>query len=402
MKPKISNTDKNLVLRRIALLAAILLSGGMLLLPRIPLLLILLIATFVITSGELIPFKSVKAIVYLLLAIFIAAIIRPGPFHVESIFIRYINFFAGFLLLAIYWRSGFSTLSKDLFAILPWMAIQALITFVLANTVPSAFSVIKVSEEGSINTILLLFNYHVTLEDYTGFNRPNGLFWEPGVFQLYLNIYLYLAIYVFKKRKDIILSIIALACVYSTTGVLITGLILISYFLSEFFDQKKAINRRTVFLFFGIIVGFGYLAFNNLQDKLLGESQGSSMIRQYDFIVGLDIVTNYPLLGIGFDHGRYDEVVQKLSLVQDILDIPYAEERTTSNGIAYLFYSLGFPLALVFMYAMFAQKLFKNYFLFGMILILSLVGEALIFTPFIIMIMFSGLIFDSRGLKKEL
>ena len=72
-------------------------------------------------------------------------------------------------------------------------------------------------------------------------------------------------------------------------------------------------------------------------------------------------------------------------------DIP---ERSTSNGIIYLGYTLGLPLAFIFLVGLFRQNFFKDRMLIGLILFLSLLGEALIFTPFLLMIVFCSLARD--------
>lgn len=378
--------------RLAALVFGILLSGGMLILPRVPMLILLIIFSLAATGWRGVAFSYTNKIWLLFIVILMAAIIRPGPFDVGSLIVRYANFIGGLLLLGTYLRSGYSLLAKDLFLIMPWMAAQAIITFFLANGLPSIFSVIALPDEGSMNTLLLIFNYHILIEDFSGWHRPDGFFWEPGVFQLYLNIYLYLALFIFKNKNHIIIAIAALICVFSTTGILITSLLLVTYLFKNL-SKGKMQHRMLVFLVAILITPpFAYLAVQNIQDKFTGELQGSAMIRQYDLLVGLNVISKYPILGIGFDHNRYQEITPDLSFAQEQLGLIEAPERSNSNGIVYLGYTLGIPLGLLFIWGILKQKILPHPWLISVILMLSMVGEALIFTPFILMIIFSAFV----------
>lgn len=382
-----------------------LLSGGMLILPRIPLLILFFLFSLLTTRFKGVPILQTRKIWILLGVIFVITLIRPGELDFGSLIIRYANFIAGIFLLAIYLRIGYSQLSKDLFFFLPWMSIQAILTFILANLFPSIFTEINTSNDGSILTFLYVFNYHVIIEDYSGFIRPNGFFWEPGVYQIYMNLYLYLALFVFRSKKHVLLAILAVACIYSTTGLLIASLLLIAASIKHLSLSKKK-NKFAIVM---AILSFSPLILiftaQNIEEKLFGESQGSSLIRQYDMLAGLNVISNYPILGIGFDNLRYQQIVSNNFFVPDSLGLIDVPERATSNGIIYLGYTIGLPLSFIFIFAIFRQKIFFNdRIIIGLILFLSMFGEALIFTPFFIMFIFSFfadcksevLVFDGR------
>ncbi len=182
------------VLRRCALFLAILLSGGTIYLRR-----------------RMIP------VFVLLAAILMLTVSRPQGVDVNSLVIRFVNFFAGIALLDMYWTAGALSLHRDLFVILRWLAIQALATVVLAETLGFLFVPLTV-QDTEYSTFLLPFTYHAMLDGGTALTRPDGLFSEPGVFQLYLNIYLYLALFVFRSRRHAILAAAAVLSTQSTTA----------------------------------------------------------------------------------------------------------------------------------------------------------------------------------------
>jgi hypothetical protein len=386
--------------RRIALLLGILLSGGMLILPRIPLLVLLIVFSLVATGFRGIPLGATRKVWLLLGVILIASVIRSGPIDPESLVVRYTNFLGGLFLLAVYLRCGYSKLSQDLFVLLPWMAIQAVLTFVMANWAPSIFVDVNLPNEGSFSTFLYILNYHVLLEDFSSFIRPNGFFWEPGVYQIYINLYLYLSLFVFNDKRHAILALSAIACIYSTTGVLIASLLLAVALKQRFSSSGR--RQRAIVFSVGLLIAPFILAFSgkNINEKIAGEMQGSSLIRQYDLLVGLDVIKSHPVLGIGFDHARYQALAPNYTFAEDVLGLTSTPERSTSNGIVYLGYTLGIPLALIFIFGLFRQNILGNKILIGGILFISMLGEALIFTPFFLMLIFSSLVSTQNQLSK--
>ena len=66
--------------------------------------------------------------------------------------------------------------------------------------------------------------------------RNSGIFWEPGILQVYLNILFFLEISVFKRQKKLLVLIIAaILSTYSTTGLLLL-MIQVIYFLQKAFQ----------------------------------------------------------------------------------------------------------------------------------------------------------------------
>ena len=102
------------------------------------------------------------------------------------------------------------------------------------------------------------------------------------------------------------------------------------------------------------------LGYDNLNEKLFGVAQGSSWARQYDLFTGLNIISENPWLGIGFEVNRYLEASGRLGFEDTLLTETQLAERPTSNGVIQLFYSLGIPLGLVFVFGVMRQRLFQH------------------------------------------
>jgi len=381
--------------RRWLLFLSILISGGNLLIPRLPILLLIVLLSLAVTGFRLASPRRLWPLFALLAVVLLIAFARPGPIDFESLAIRYANFLGAMLLLNVYVLAPAGALSRDLYFILRWMAIQAIATVVLAYTVNFLFITVSF-QDVTFQSLLLLFNYHEIIEVSNRFIRPDGFFFEPGVFQLYLNLYLYLAMFVFRRLGHASLAFVAVVCTQSTAGIIICSLLLFVALWQRVASGSPRQKMTALLLALALAPPVAFIGYANVSDKLTGELQGSSWAREYDFYTGLNVISEYPLLGIGFDHGRYLAVSSRVAFADSLLSEEGMEDRASSNGLIYLYYTLGIPLATVFLIGMFRQQLFEHRILIGLLLALSLFSEAIVFTPFIMMIVLSAFVAKPR------
>lgn len=381
-------------LRRIVLFLAILMSGGNLIIPRLPLLLLVLTLPFLIVSPVQLVRRETQRIWLVLVAVAVLALAGSG-FHIESVATRFANFLAALAILAMYFQEDRRAVARDLFFILPWMAIQALLTVVLALLTPSLFTPLQVGDTG-YQTIGLVFTYHQFIETSSMFHRPDGFFFEPGVFQMYLNLYLYLALFVFARTPHRILAVIAVLSTQSTTGVVLAMVLVGAFYLARFGTAGRL--ERIVVLSIGILmtVPLAVVATQNVNEKVYGMQHGSAWAREYDLYTGLAVAAEHPITGIGFDYERYFEIAARVGYLETRLDARTIAERPNSNGIATLFYTLGFPMGLLFLWSLYNQRILAYRPVVFVLFILSLSSEALAFTPFIMLFVFSGLLLVKR------
>lgn len=377
------------MLRRAALFLAILMSGGNLLIPRLPMLGLLLVLCLGATSWRLPLRRRLWPAVALLVAVLLLTMVRPGPLDALSLLTRYANFGAALMLLNVYVGAAPGTLQRDLLAILWPLALQAIATVVLAHTVGSLFLPVAY-KEAIYQSFLFVFNYHVTVEIDGGLVRPDGFFYEPGVFQAYLNLYLYLALFVARNRSRSCVATLAVLSTQSTTGLAICLVLLGTAFLQH--TRTGSPRRKALVLLIAALLTppLLYVANENVQEKLYGEFKGSSWAREYDLFTGLNILLEHPLLGIGFDVDRYTAAAAQLGYDDTLLNPDSLEDRTTSNGLLQMFTSLGLPMGLVFCAGVLRQRLFRHRWLIALWFTLSMGGEALVFTPFFMLIVFSA------------
>lgn len=389
--------DPHRAARRWALFLAMLISGGLLLFPRLPLLGLMMVLCLVATDGRLPSLRRYWPAFLLLGAFVVVTLVRPGGLSLSSLASRSVFFFGSLLLLHAYVRApqGGLTLARDLRAILKWMSVQAIATIVLGHAAPFLFMPLQI-DQATYQTFLLLFTYHITIEDASRLIRPDGFFFEPGVFQIYLNIYLFVELFVFRNYRRAALAVLAVMITQSTTGVMICGLQLATAFGQSLSKGKSNHKIAAVVLSLALAPAIGWAIYENINDKLYGTAQGSSWAREYDLFTGLNIIQQYPLLGIGFEVDRYLELSNQFGYLDTLLTEEATEDRPTSNGIIQLFYALGIPLGIPFLIGLFTQQLFPQRWLLGILFCMSLFGEALLFYPFFLMFIFSAFLARPR------
>ena len=378
-------------LRRLALLLTMLISGGLMLFPREPLLTLVIVLCLAVTGWRLPTRRQMAPLLWLLGALLLVTLLRPGPVSVSSLISRFANCLGAILLLQAYLRAPAGSLARDLRFLLQPMAWQAILTVLLAHTVGALFVPMMVGEL-RYQTLLGLFTFHTIVDGLTAVTRPDGFFFEPGVFQIYLNLYLYLALFVFHQRLQAALAVLAVLATQSTTGLAICLLLLGAASLQHL--SRGTLRRKLVAaaVMLALAPPLLFLGYDNISDKLFGAAQGSSWAREYDLFTGLNIVAENPWMGIGFDVERYLAASGRLGFEDTLLTSSQLLERTSSNGLVQLFYTLGIPLGLVLTVGMFRQKLFRHRTLIALWLVLSLFGEALLFTPFFLCIVFSAFV----------
>lgn len=375
---------------------SIMLSGGSFIFPREVLLGPMILLCLMSSGKVFIPSKKLTPIVVLLFGIFILMLFFHDSFTFSAFVTRYSVFIGSLFVYNVYTKTSMDDFHMDLYTILKLMPYQAILTVILTILVPALFVALPVFDSSGAlaadyQTIGFVFTYHTVIEGLQGLKRPDGLFFEPGVFQFYLNLFLYLCLFVYKKRWYTVVAMIGVLTTQSTMGMVIS-LLMITYYV--FIEQKgKGFLLRVRYLFFGVIILVPLILVtqSNVNDKLTGDQRGSTWSRQYDLITGLKIVAENPFTGIGFDYGQFHKIAGRLGDKNTQLDINSTTDKNNTNGIVFLLYSIGIPLAIPFLIGIFRSSLFKHKFLIGVIIFLSLNTESLIYTPFFLLLIYSGI-----------
>ena len=83
---------------------------------------------------------------------------------------------------------------EELYQVLKWIALHGIINFFVANFLFKFFTPIP---ETTSSSFLIFFGTGV---DFFYFQRNQGIFWEPGVFQIFLNLFLFINLF-FRNKK---------------------------------------------------------------------------------------------------------------------------------------------------------------------------------------------------------
>lgn len=379
-------------LRQIALFAGILISGGLLSIPRLPLLAVVVIIAVALRN----PLRMLQvewARIWMLLAATVAVALLGGEsIQIGPLSIRLANFFAGAMLLLLYIDRKPGTIAADLYPILRLMAFQAVLTPIAYLTIPQFFWTFQV-HDAVYHTFFYVFTFHEFIVDASFLKRPDGFFFEPGVFQIYLNIFLFICLFLRRFSKfDIILAALAVIATQSTTG----AVILVLQFAVVYFRwlSRAGHIQKLGLLLIGPVLLLPLAAYTtyNVGEKFYGQLSGSAEAREFDLRTGIRVVMEKPLTGIGFDYNKYFEIANRVGYSEAELSVDNITDRSNTNGVITLFYSIGIPLGLVFMFGLARQRLFRPGFLMAALVLLSLLAEALFLSPFFLMIVFSGLL----------
>ncbi len=388
-------------LRIIVLFAAILMSGGSLIVPRIPLLAIVLIGSFINRKGAPLYDRRMVLAWFWLAIVTTITLLRPDGSDIASTATRLANFAAAVSLVRMYLLQPDGTLARDLGLILPWVCWLAILT------VPFQFFFGSLAVPIDINdtpyeTFFFLFTWHVLIETSSIFIRPDGIFYEPGVLQIYLNLFLFISLFVTRNWRNVALSTVGVFATQSTTGVVICAIQFAALAGPALTSGNLAQRSGKALGLLIVLVPIAMLTYDNVVDKFSGDNRGSTIARQYDLLTAVNIIVQYPLAGIGFDHERFSALNSQLGSADTELREESALDRRSSNGLLVAIYSVGIPLGLIYLLAMLRNPFLKPAWLLGTILLLSLSSEALPFTPFFAMFALGGMMVPARRARPSL
>ena len=252
-------------------------------------------------------------------------------------------------------------------------------------------------------TFFNIFFYDIEKSSISIFNidfcRNQGLFWEPGILQAYLNLLFFLEAFYFKKRK-VFLMLIAFVVIttYSTSGLTILLIQSIVYIYEE-------VKKSKIFGFIAVIliVPVFFIYSNNIENKIKGDYESSFQKRLFDLTQPFFIALQNPITGVGLDVIQFQEVrkefyfnSKRLNFLQDQIGIQSKSKTTekgSSNSVMFLFATLGFPFTILLLYFVFKQSFFEQKkILFFILFFLTIMSQPLLLRPFFFIFIISGMI----------
>jgi hypothetical protein len=217
--------------------------------------------------------------------------------------------------------------------------------------------------------------------------RNQGVFWEPGVLQVYMNLMFFLSVFVLKSKKYAVLSAISILTTVSTMGYVLLLLQVMVWLITASRRSAWWVMAGSVVV---IVLGAG--AYLNLADKVSGVNKRSASARVYDLKSSLNIVREYPATGIGLSARKHAEQMYLRGIRDTELTMRELKSRGNSNSIAYAAAALGIPMFAALMIALYRQSLIeRRRLLVFCVLVACLSSEPLYMTTFFILVAASGL-----------
>ena len=286
--------------------------------------------------------------------------------------------------------------------ILKMIFLHALVNFIAYFFVNDQLFEIS-SEYYSCKTYNYLFYYasdeiNLSVMNLFGveFCRNQGLFWEPGVLQIYLNLFFFLQAFILKQNRWLFLIGFVILGTYSTTGILILIGQLVYLFIQRFNENKLFLP--IIFLSFIPI----YFVFSiNVEEKLRGNRVFSFQKRLFDFTQPLFIAASHPLTGVGLDLDQFQKLRyefyidnESLELINETLGVSLKAAGTSAgsaNSITFLIAAMGFPTGILFVFMFLRQKIINDHrLIFYFIVFASVMAEPLFLRPFFFVFIISG------------
>jgi hypothetical protein len=337
-----------------------------------------------INHGKL-TFRMLKVVVITFFLLTIHLLLTKSPYE------GYLGIFSKITIVVLFisgFKNNYIDISDHLYKSLNIIAYLGIINFILANFLPILF--VPLPYEGlDIKSFFYIFNA-ANATNHFGLNifRNQGFFIEPGIFQFLMNILIFKIIIVEKKPLyKAIIPFIVIITTFSTTGFIIVG-ILLTVKLKSILTLKNKIGVFNLFAFSLFVVFFINLLIKELENKFDGDAKASSIARNYDMLMGIEIIKNYPLLGIGYNINYYKNAIKNKSI--QINGQYISEERGNSNGLITLFMYMGIPSSLILLYFLFKQSIFPKRNFFFLLICLVLFSEPLLIANFIFLLFLSS------------
>jgi hypothetical protein len=303
-------------------------------------------------------------------------------------------------------------------SILLIFTVHAIVSTVIISVFPTENTLFSTLDGGSkyVGYLYLFFQrIHVdwwgdlepTYISYFGFQvqRAHGMAWEPGNFSVFVNVFIFINLFIYNKTRYVAIGVVAIVLAWSTSGMIV----MLGQFIYYFFSMRKRISSR--FIVPQIIIGallLSWLAMatiNNFDDKINGEKSGSGASRFLNTVVALKTIAENPLIGTGFNFESYSNELDKSfsssqSLISEYVDSESVGDADSTSSFLRLYSQLGIPIGLILTIALFKQTLItKNKKLFAVIIIISVSSAPLMFTPFYFLFVTSGVL-NMMGLKQ--
>lgn len=253
------------------------------------------------------------------------------------------------------------------------------------------FSIISPSGTEEINSKpyerYLGFHYHWQTANWYGYLVPrnNSIFWEPGVYQIFLNfsviIFLFLNNESKNVKKKLFFLFVSVISTLSTTGIILSCTIVFLKLINKSKSKLASIVKITTFpiVIVGLVGLSIYVAFQKITYGVT-----STSLRTEDLYYGFKTFQDKPLLGWGFSNFSGYET--------------YTGTTMNSNGLIFVLFNLGIlgfsvyiVLLLGIVYGLLKEYGWRAALVFFIYIVVSMANEPISYNNYIILFLCIGL-----------
>lgn len=345
--------------------------------------------------------KDVRFLFIAFMLILISKLINES--FTFSILLYQLSLIIATYLFLVSYRRRMSNLQNDFFLALQIFVFHAVVGYLLYLMMPNQF----IETKGLNKSFYDLF--YVSNSTFGNVQRNTGFFWEPGVFQLIANFYLFYCIKFNKNIIKILFAIFAVVSSLSTTGLFIL-LINATYFIYTKWKEKK-IKLINIILIMSVLIITIPIINNNAKDKI-SDDNTSGLVRLRDYYIGFELIKERPILGHGiFDSEYLSSKNYVLTLESNLFSNEYLEISGDmgggyTNGFLGLIAWYGIPVSFLLYFFYFKNKFIDNNLieriLFNLIPIITLFSEPISYTSLFLMFPFSYWILSSKKISKRI
>lgn len=236
-------------------------------------------------------------------------------------------------------------LRKYMYQILIGLATVTLVFYILVELLkfPIPYSIVYSGTSYQYRDYFeIFFSYHYTFD----IPRLSGLFWEPGAYQIYLNLALFHYVFSEEKKKwHLLIILLNIIFVQSAAGYCICVFLLVILLIKSNVFTKK--SKLYLMLGGGGMASVIAVAVILKKIKDTGSLQnGSYTLRVADVFNGLNIFLNHIFVGVGFGN-------EELFKAADVFG------RGSSNGLISYIYMTGI-VGITFIIYPFVKNLMKD------------------------------------------
>lgn len=250
---------------------------------------------------------------HLALLIFPAILIIVNLINSSDTIINYLIFLTKFIFVFQFSLFCFQkniNIFKVLSNIIVGISIYSLFTYFLLDVyklLPYVYEVVDTKKY----KVFLGIHYHWQTTYWYNWlvSRNNSIFWEPGVFQIYLNLAIIYQLFIAKKANffALIVLLFSMVTTFSTTGIILS-LIICLVRLYQVKPKKLFMKYLKTIIFLIAIAGSLYVS-QYVIDQKLNYATRSYDLREDNLTIGYQLFLEKPLVGWGFlNNSGYEEI----------------------------------------------------------------------------------------------